>query len=221
VAVKRLARGSQRSGSTGVTVDVAILVPRERRLGVLGRPAASGSWELPWSVPAPGETLLNTARRIVRTLTGKAASWIEQTGAIDAGQHPSGAALSIGFVAAQPDGSPSADTWTDIRSTRLNGRQRRLLDAGLHQVRVGMEHHPVAFRMLPPRFSLGELQAVYEILLDRALHKATFRRALEAAKLVQPTNEWLVSGRGRPARLYRLNPRRRGKRHPRVRLDRL
>lgn len=221
MAVKRLARGSQRHGVPGVTVDVVILVPRGRRLGVLGRPATSGGRELPWSVPAPGETLLDTASRVVRTLTGKSASWIEQCSAIDAGQHPSGADLSIGYVAAQPDGSPSADTWTDVRSPRLIGRHRRLLDAALCQVRIGIEHQPVAFRMLPSRFSLGELQVVYEILLDRALHKATFRRALEAAKLVQPTNEWRVSGRGRPARLYRLKPRRRGTRHPRVRFDRL
>jgi hypothetical protein len=75
--------------------------------------------------------------------------------------------------------------------------------------------------MLPPRFSLGDLQAVYEILLGRALHKATFRRALQSAKLVKPTNEWRKSGRGRPARLYRFSPRRRDTRHPPVRFDRL
>jgi 8-oxo-dGTP diphosphatase len=50
---------------------------------------------------------------------------------------------------------------------------------------------------------------VYELLLGRRLHKASFRRSLTAAFLVEPTDEWRSEGRGRPAQLYRYAPRKR------------
>jgi 8-oxo-dGTP diphosphatase len=62
---------------------------------------------------------------------------------------------------------------------------------------------------LPQRFTLSDLQRVYEIMLGRRLHKASFRRALQAATLVEPTDEWRSEGRGRPAQLFRYAPKRR------------
>jgi 8-oxo-dGTP diphosphatase len=61
---------------------------------------------------------------------------------------------------------------------------------------------------LPQRFTLSDLQRVYEIMLGRRLHKASFRRALQAATLVEPTDEWRSEGRGRPAQLFRYAPKR-------------
>jgi hypothetical protein len=58
-------------------------------------------------------------------------------------------------------------------------------------------------------FTLTELQSMYELLLGRRLHKASFRRALQGAWLVEPTEEWRSEGRGRPAQLFRYAPRRR------------
>ena len=49
------------------------------------------------------------------------------------------------------------------------------------------------------------------MLLGRRLHKASFRRALHAAALVEPTDEWRSEGRGRPAQLFRFAPRKRRK----------
>ena len=72
-----------------------------------------------------------------------------------------------------------------------------------------MDVAPVAFHLLPRTFTLSELQEVYEILLGRRLHKASFRRALQAAYLVEPTDEWRSEGRGRPAQLFRYAPRKR------------
>jgi hypothetical protein len=63
--------------------------------------------------------------------------------------------------------------------------------------------------LLPTTFTLTELQAMYELLLGRRLHKASFRRALQGAWLVEPTEEWRSEGRGRPAQLFRYAPRRR------------
>lgn len=68
-------------------------------------------------------------------------------------------------------------------------------------------------------FTLSELQSIYELLLGRSLHKASFRRALQAASLVEPTDEWRSEGRGRPAQLYRYAPRRKRGGRRSVRFD--
>jgi hypothetical protein len=86
-------------------------------------------------------------------------------------------------------------------------------------VRDRLDYAPVAFRLLPVEFTLSELQQTYEMLLGRRLHKASFRRALQAAWLVEPTDEWRSEGRGRPAQLFRYAPRRRRGNRRGVRFD--
>jgi 8-oxo-dGTP diphosphatase len=86
-------------------------------------------------------------------------------------------------------------------------------------VRPHIDQSPLAFRLLPASFTLSELQSIYELLLGRPLHKASFRRALQAAFLVEPTDEWRSEGRGRPAQLYRYAPRRRRDSRRSVRFD--
>ena len=86
-------------------------------------------------------------------------------------------------------------------------------------IRARLDQAPIAFRLLPPTFTLSELQQTYELLLGRRLHKASFRRALQAAWLVEPTDEWRSEGRGRPAQLFRYAPRRRRNQRRGVRFD--
>jgi hypothetical protein len=72
---------------------------------------------------------------------------------------------------------------------------------------------------LPALFTLTDLQQAYELLLGRRLHKASFRRALHASWLVEPTDGWRSEGRGRPAQLFRYSPRKRRGHHRGVRFD--
>jgi 8-oxo-dGTP diphosphatase len=94
-----------------------------------------------------------------------------------------------------------------------------MLDSAVLLVRYRMDQAPVAFRLLPQTFTLSELQQMYELLLGKKLHKASFRRALQAAYLVEPTDEWRSEGRGRPAQLYRFAPRKRRPAQRGIRLD--
>ena len=110
--------------------------------------------------------------------------------------------------------------WRDTHAlSSLGTRQRRMVNAALATMRSRLEQAPVAFSLLPPEFTLSELQQAYETLLGRRLHKASFRRALQAAFLVHPTNEWRSEGRGRPAQLFRYAPRKRKTNRRGVRLD--
>jgi len=108
--------------------------------------------------------------------------------------------------------SESSDNalWVELgQLPALAPRQRAMVDAAVAAVRQRIDQAPLAFRMLPAAFTLGELQGINELVLGRPLHKASFRRALQAAFLVEPTDEWRSEGRGRPAQLFRYAPRRR------------
>lgn len=159
-----------------------------------------------------------------------APAWIHQAGAFaDSQRHPSDAGLSVLFVALVPTGSvelsrvENADgrlEWLPLSETpQLQGRQQLMVQEAVTAVRDRLDLYPVAFRLLPDAFTLSELQQMYELLLGRRLHKASFRRALQAAALVEPTDEWRSEGRGRPAQLYRYAPKRRRRSKRGVRFD--
>ena len=210
-------------------VDVVLLTPRDRTLAVLLLRAtdarARDRWLLPWDAPRSEETPEETALRVSRAILGSAPAAIEQVGAFgDGRRHPGDAQLSVAFVGLVPhDGAaPPVDgvAWVDLESLPvLASRQRAIVEAAVTVVRRRIDQSPLAFRMLPPAFTLSELQAVYELLLGRSLHKASFRRALQAAFLVEPTDKWRSEGRGRPAQLYRYAPRKRRGNRRGVRFD--
>ena len=214
-----ISAGRTSTRRTAPTVDVVLLTPHGRRLSVLLQRVEGGKskerWVLPWEAMRSDETIEDTAERIARDALGSAPNLVEQVAAYgDGRRHPSGSPLSVAFLALVAAGAPApvggTTAWfaiDDIPS--LAPRQKAMLDGALHAVRTRLEHSPIAFRLLPTTFTLSELQEIYEILLGRRLHKASFRRALHAAWLVEPTDEWRSEGRGRPAQLFRYAPRKR------------
>ena len=140
---------------------------------------------------------------------------MEQVGAFGDGmRHPADADLSVAFVGVVPSDDtikPPADgAWFGVSEPpALSVRQRAMLEAGLGALRTRMDYAPIAFRLLPERFTLSELQGMYELLLGKRLHKASFRRALQATSLVEATDEWRSEGRGRPAQFFRFSPKKR------------
>ena len=208
------------------TVDVVVVTPQERQFAVLCVHGGRGRdlWELPWGMPRAGEPLDAVARRVARSPGIGDPTWMEQVAAFTDARHPSGAGLSICFLAVEPASTNQqikavADWVSSGNLAALGGRQRVMTDAALMALRARMDASPIAFRSLPPLFTLGELQHVYELLLGRRLHKASFRRALHAAWLVEPTDEWRSEGRGRPAQLFRYAPRKRRGHRRSVRFD--
>ncbi len=182
-------------------------------------------WALPWEAPRDDEGLEDAAQRVVKQSIGSAPAWISQVGAFADGQrHPSESDMSVAFVALVPlgEGEPvNANlTWFPLSDAPpLHARQQRMVQDAVALIRDRLDLYPVAFKLLPTAFTLSELQHMYELLLGRRLHKASFRRALQAAWLVEPTDEWRSEGRGRPAQLYRYSPRRRRRGRRGVRFD--
>ena len=79
----------------------------------------------------------------------------------------------------------------------------KILDYALERLRNKLEYTTVGFQLLPEKFSLTELQGVYEAILDKKLDKRNFRRKIELLKILKPTSEYRRGGQ-RPARLYRF-----------------
>lgn len=177
----------------------------------------------------------SAAVRVARDAIGTAPAWVGQIGAYDGAPRSAAAApeLAVAYVALVPLGAdappaPPAGRGSVGRSAEwipltgipaLAPPQERMIEGALTAVRDRLDVAPVAFRLLPTTFTLSELQQIYELLLGRRLHKASFRRALQAAALVEATDEWRSEGRGRPAQLYRYAPRRRRRGRRGVRFD--
>jgi 8-oxo-dGTP diphosphatase len=202
---------------TTLAVDVVVLSPRTDALAVLLVRAPAGArerWTLPWDAPLAHEGLEEAAARIAQTALGSTPAFFEQVGAVsDAKRHPGDAEVSIGIVALTPADADAATgdvEWFPLASLPpLAPRHRLIVERAAAVVRQRVDQSPLAFRLLPPTFTLSDLQAVYELLLGRRLHKASFRRALQASYLVEPTDEWRSEGRGRPAQLFRFAPKKR------------
>lgn len=209
------------------TVDLVLLAPRGKHLSVLlARNASNGTkerWLLPCDGPKKGETVEAVARRIMRAVAGSDVAWFEQAGAFGVSKrHAVDADVSICFVGVVPARTTAATgfEWHVISDLpALPARQAEMVESALAGLRDRMDYAPVAFRLLPAEFTLSELQQTYEMLIGRRLHKASFRRALQAAWLVEPTDEWRSEGRGRPAQLFRYAPRRRRGNRRGVRFD--
>lgn len=211
-----------------VTIDLVLLTPHGRQLAILFQRAperAKERWMLPWAPVAGDDVLAVVAARIAKQAVGVLPSLLDQLGAYgDGKRHPASSELSVAFFGLLPSGTPvpvGGDVaWFEFDALpSITPRHRVIVEAAVDAVRSRMDQDPIAFRLLPPTFTLTELQSTYELLLGRRLHKASFRRALHAAWLVEPTDEWRSEGRGRPAQLFRYSPRKRRASRRGVRFD--
>jgi hypothetical protein len=81
---------------------------------------------------------------------------------------------------------------------------RRILATGIARLRAKIKYRPVVFELMPPQFTLLQLQRAVEALAGRRLHKQNFRRLIEQQELVEETGAIAAEPRGRPAKLFRF-----------------
>ena len=81
---------------------------------------------------------------------------------------------------------------------------RRILATGMARLRAKIKYHPVVFELMPPSFTLLQLQRAVEAIAGRRLHKQNFRRLIEQQKLVEETGDRTHETGGRPAKLFRF-----------------
>jgi 8-oxo-dGTP diphosphatase len=174
--------------------------------------APSGiAWTLPSALVGSDEPLDRASRRALSDVAGDADVWLEQLYTFgDVARDPLSRAISVAhyaLVAADlvHDHAGSTAQWWPVASLpALVLDHRRIIDYALTRLRNKLSYTTVGFQLLPVRFTLSELQRVYEAILGRELDKRNFRRKLDMLGIVKPTREQRVSTSGRPAQLYRF-----------------
>jgi hypothetical protein len=107
---------------------------------------------------------------------------------------------------ARRDGRPAALARRSLPALGVSMRfdHRRILATAIARLRAKLKYRPVVFELLPPEFTLTELQRTVEAISGRHLHKQNFRRLVEAGTLVEPTGVMSTQTGGRPAALFRF-----------------
>jgi hypothetical protein len=90
-----------------------------------------------------------------------------------------------------------------IAGRAMTGDHRRILATGIARLRAKIKYRPVVFELMPPTFTLLQLQRAVEALAGRLVHKPNFRRLIEQQELVEETGAMAADAPGRPAKLYR------------------
>ncbi|MEB3767505.1 NUDIX hydrolase [Acinetobacter sp. MD2] len=86
----------------------------------------------------------------------------------------------------------------------MHNHHRRVLATAMSRLRAKMQYRPVIFEVMPPEFTLFQLQQSIEALSGVELHKQNFRRLIHNQNLVEATGKESIPERGRPAQLYRF-----------------
>jgi 8-oxo-dGTP diphosphatase len=207
-----------------VTVDLAVFTIRESRLHVLlverGQEPYRGAWALPGGFLLPKESAETAARRELAEETGlsertAADLHLEQLRTYSApDRDPRMRVVSVAYTALVPDlpepcggGDAAHARWTPLTSAAPLAFDHELILADA-QMRIGakLEYTCLATAFCPPRFTLGELQQVYETVWGVELDRPNFRRKVLATPGFVEAVEGeprRTGGRGKPAALYR------------------
>ena len=104
--------------------------------------------------------------------------------------------FEAGLIPEAPTGGAPMDL-----GRRMIDDHRRILATGIARLRAKIKYRPVVFELLPPTFTLLQLQRSVEALAGRRLHKQNFRRLIEQQQLVEDTGAVATDTGGRPAKL--------------------
>src|SRR5947207_3808515 len=197
-----------------VAVDLVIFTVREGALQVLlierGVPPFKGQWALPGGFVLDRETLEEAARRELEEETGVRDVYLEQLYTFgDPDRDPRGRTIAVAYYALTPPAPLRASTdaanaaWHPAaRPPKLAFDHSRILKTGLERLRAKLGYSTVGFQLLPKQFTLTELQALYEAILERRLDKRNFRKKVLSLGLLKAEGLKRAAGAHRPARLY-------------------
>lgn len=173
-----------------------------------------GAWALPGGFVRMDEDLDAAARRELMEETGVRNLFLEQLytfGTPD--RDPRGRVVSVAYLAlVRPEEHPaSGDTdaaeakWFPVTALpELAFDHARIVETARERLRGKIRWQPVGFELLPEKFTLTDLQSLYEAILGRSLDKRNFRKKLLQFDFVVALDEYRT-GRNRPARLHRFD----------------
>ncbi len=201
-----------------VLVVIFTVVEGELRALLIKRSAGphAGLWAIPGGVLRPGEKLIDAATRKLVDETGMRDVYLEQLYTFsDLDDVTPGGAIAVAYfalvdsqrarLAERPDWQPAWFAMRDLPP--LAFRNEEVLRYALERLRNKLEYTNVAYSLLPARFTLSQLQRVYESIAGRGLDKRNFRKRMLSLGIIEATGERLAEKAGRPAQLYRFSSR--------------
>ncbi len=199
-------------------VVVAIFTVRQGSLSVLlierAAEPARGEWALPGGFLQDGESLDAAAKRKLEDETGVSDLFLEQLYTFD--QLGGGRADIVVTYFALVDVSRTrlrADSdwrpaWQPVHPLPdVAFENERVVAYAEERLRNKLEYTNMAYSLLPRRFTLTQLQRVYEAILGEQLDKRNFRRRVVGLGIVRETGQSVKEGAHRPAMLYEFSSR--------------
>jgi 8-oxo-dGTP diphosphatase len=163
---------------------------------------------LPLGSPSPTESLDAAGTRLLADHVGIAQRYLEQLYSIShCSEDQWTVTVTYLALAFAGDAGPSLNTaaWCDVGSLpEMDSVDRKIFDYALLRLRAKLGYTTIAFHLLPPSFSLSDLQIIYEAVLGREVDKRNFRRSIHAAGVLEGTGLTRREGSHRPAGLYRF-----------------
>src|SRR5262245_57204591 len=204
-----------------LTVDAVVFGLDDEDLKVLlvqrALPPFEGQWALPGGFVRVNETLEEAARRELVEETGLSRVFLEQLytfGAVD--RDPRERVVSVAHSALVNLSDHKVHAATDARDAAWFGvhdvptlafDHAEILQMALDRLRGKLRYEPIGFELLPKKFTLSQLQHLYELVLERELDKRNFGKRVLAMDLLVETDEVQQDVAHRAARLYRFDER--------------
>ena len=161
------------------------------------------------------ETLDAAARRELAEEAGLERVFLEQLYTFGAvARDPRERVVSVAYYALVKMADHRARAATDAadarwfpvaRAPKLAFDHAEILAAALARLKGKVRYEPIGFELLPPKFTLSQLQHLYEAVLEAVLDKRNFRKKVLGLGLLVPLPETQMAGRHRPAQLFRFD----------------
>ena len=201
-----------------VTTDVVIFTIQDEKLKVLliqraGEPFKD-KWALPGGFVEIDEDLEHAAARELEEETGVAGVYLEQLytfGGPD--RDPRERVITVAYYALVPIDRLHLRAASDAKQVQwfpcrrlpqLAFDHKQIIAMARQRLASKLDYSTIALQFMPDKFTLSELQKVYEIILDEKLDKRNFRKRVQSFKCIKTTGEMKRNGSHRPARLYTL-----------------
>ena len=205
-----------------LTVDCVVFGFDEGELKVLLIQRAlepfKGKWALPGGFVRLDETLEEAARRELAEETGLTDVFLEQLYSFGAVKRdPRERVVTVAYYAlvklaghATKAATDAADArWFPISKVpKLAFDHADILATALARLKGKVRYQPIGFELLPPKFTLSQLQHLYEAVLETEFDKRNFRKKVLSFGLLFPLKETQMAGRHRPAQLFRFDAER-------------
>ncbi|MGP1383577.1 MAG: NUDIX hydrolase [Thainema sp.] len=174
-----------------------------------------GQWALPGGFVRIDESLEDAARRELAEETGLQNIFLEQLYTFgQPKRHPGDRVVSVAYYAlvnlvehaVQAATDASAAAWFPVQALPpLAFDHQTILQTALQRLKGKVRYEPIGFELLPNKFTLTELQRLYETVLEEPLDKRNFRKKILKMDLLIELDEKQQGVAHRAAKLYRFD----------------